>query len=176
MRSMVELLNQSPSDHGRNSGPRYSIERPMPAQGFTAVNGLDGRPPAISESSMDLSTESSNRPNNNVPSAEPVRESMPPSRQTSMRNDSVLCPEPAIKLSPDTAKRKRLMTENVEYSHRDSPATAVALSPKRRMTETRNSFHSNTPTGSTLNLLNTHVSIEHNIRYFAVTPRKTSHC
>jgi hypothetical protein len=164
MRSMVELLNRSPSDHERHSGPRYSIERPMPAQGFTAVNGLDGRPPAISEPLMNPSMESCNRPNDNAPSAGPVRESMPPSRQTSMRNDSVLCPEPAIKLSPDTAKRKRLMTENAEYSHRDSSTSAVALSPKRRMTETRNSFHSNTPTGSTLNLLNTHVSIEHNTR------------
>ena len=83
------------------------------------------------------------------------------SRQPSMRNDSVLCSDPAIKLSPDTAKRKRLMIDNIEPTHRDSPASAVALSPKRRMTDTRNSFHSNNPSGSTLSLLNTHVSIEH---------------
>lgn len=161
MRSMVELLNRSPADHERNSGPQYSIEKAMPAQGFTAVNGSDRRQSAASsEAPMESSTESHFRPNSNAPSADPSRIDTQPSRHSSTRNDSVLCADPAIKLSPDTAKRKRLMTDNVEHSHRDSPASAAALSPKRRMTEARNSFHSNAPTGSTLKLLNSHVSIE----------------
>jgi hypothetical protein len=53
-----------------------------------------------------------------------------------------------------------LMTDNVEHSRRESPTSAVALSPKRRMTDSRNSFHSHTPSAPTLNLLTTHVSIE----------------
>jgi hypothetical protein len=169
---MVELLNRSPADHERNSRRRYSIEKAMPAQGFTAVNGLDPRQPASSsEGLMDPSNEPHLRANANGTSAEPNRMDLQPSRQTSTRNDSVLCPDPAIKLSPETAKRKRLMTDNIEHSHRESPTSAVALSPKRRMTDSRNSFHSHTPSGSTLNLLTTHVSIE-NTRYLLTRSRR----
>ena len=158
MRSMVELLNRSPADHERISGRRYSIEKAMPAQGFTAVNGSDPRQSAVVSEAL---TEPSNEPHlmsnaNGIP-AEPNSMDTQPSRQTSTRNDSVLCPDPAIKLSPETAKRKRLMTDNMEHSHRESPTSAVALSPKRRMTDSRNSFHSHTPS---LSLLNKHVSIE----------------
>ena len=158
MRSMVELLNRSPADHERISGCRYSIEKAMPAQGFTAVNGSDPRQSAaVSEALMEPSNEPHLRSNANGISAEPNSMDTQPSRQTATRNDSVLCPDPAIKLSPETAKRKRLMTDNMEHSHRESPTSAVALSPKRRMTDSRNSFHSHTPS---LSLLNTHVSIE----------------
>ena len=158
MRSMVELLNRSPADHERNSGRHYSIEKIMPAQGFTAVNGSDPRLlVAPSDALMEPSNEPHLRSNANGTSGEPTRMDIQPSRQTSTRNDSVLCPDPAIKLSPETAKRKRLMTDNMEHSHRESPTSAMALSPKRRMTDSRNSFHSHTPS---LSLLNTHVSIE----------------
>lgn len=158
---MVELLNRSPADHERLSGRRYSIERVMPAQGFTAVNGSDPRQfAAPSDALMEQSNEPHSRSHVNGTSAEPNRMDIQPPRQASTRNDSVLCPDPAIKLSPETAKRKRLMTDNIEHSHRESPTSAVALSPKRRMTDSRNSFHSHTPSGPTLNLLTTHVSIE----------------
>lgn len=158
MRSMVELLNRSPADHERISGRRYSIEKAMPAQGFTAVNGSDPRQSAaVSEALMEPSLEPHLRSNANGISAEPNSMDTQPSRQTATRNDSVLCQDPAIKLSPETAKRKRTMTDNMEHSHRESPTSAVALSPKRRMTDSRNSFHSHTPS---LSLLNTHVSIE----------------
>ena len=161
MRSMVELLNRSPADHERNSGRHYSIEKIMPAQGFTAVNGSD---PRLLTASSDALVEPSNEPhlrsNANGTSGEPNRMDFQSSRQTSTRNDSVLCPDPAIKLSPETAKRKRMMTDNIEHSHRESPTSAVAMSPKRRMTDSRNSFHSHNPSGSALSLLNTHVTIE----------------
>ena len=158
---MVELLNRPPADHERNSGRRYSIERAMPAQGFTAVNGSDPRQPTVSSEAL---TEPSNEPylrsNHNGTSGQPNVMEVQPSRQTTTRNDSVLCSDPAIKLSPETAKRKRLMADNIEHSRRESPTSAVALSPKRRMTDARNSFHSHTPSGPTLSFLNTHVSIE----------------
>lgn len=166
MRSVVELLNRSPAEHDLHYGPKSSTERTMSGQGFTAVNGLDRNQSGASpEAIKDASTESLIRSNPPAQPEELSRGQFRPCRQTSIRNDSVLCQDPAIKLSPDTAKRKRSMMENPEELHRDSPpSSALAQSPKRRMTESRNSFHSNNPDGSTLSLLNTHVSIEPSTR------------
>lgn len=162
MRSMVELLNRSPAEHEHSSGPRYSIvEGAMSAQGFTAVNGLDRRQPALpSESTHKQTTES--QPNNNQVAMviQHGQENTQPLRQPSMRTDSVLCSEPPIKESPDTAKRKRLIADTTDEPTRNPSLSGEALSPKRRMTDAGPRVHSHTPSEPTLSLLNTRVSIE----------------
>lgn len=169
MRSVVELLNRSPAEHDLHYGPKSTTERTMSGQGFTAVNGLDRRQSGMSSEAVnESSTEPVLRPNSNARTEESSRGESQLCRQTTTRNDSVLYQDPAIKLSPDTAKRKRSMMDNPEDLRRDSPPSMVAQSPKRRMTESRNSFHSNKPDGSTLSLLNTHVSIEPGPRYVHV--------
>jgi hypothetical protein len=74
----------------------------------------------------------------------------------------VLCPEPAIsiKQSPETAKRKRLITETIERPYRETSTLAGAPSPKRRMTDTTNTYHSKTPEGAFMGLTNLHASID----------------
>jgi hypothetical protein len=160
MGSMVELLNRSPVEHGRYSAHKYSTDTKMAAQGFTAVNGLD-RSESIPEATSNQSTTSHARTDSAaaMSTAQP-REDVQSSRYSSTRNDSVLCPEPAIKQSPETAKRKRLITETIEHPYRDTSTLAGALSPKRRMTDTTNIYHSKTPEGTLIGLPNLHVSID----------------
>jgi hypothetical protein len=160
MGSMVELLNRSPVEHGRYSAHKYSTDTKMAAQGFTAVNGLD-RSESIPEATSNQFTTSHARTDSAaaMSTAQP-REDVQSSRYSSTRNDSVLCPEPAIKQSPETAKRKRLITETIEHPYRDTSTLAGALSPKRRMTDTTNIYHSKTPEGTLIGLPNLHVSID----------------
>lgn len=132
----------------------------MSAQRLTSVNGLDRRNhTTLSKAIPGQSAKSPRRSDPNATSANPTGE-VQPSRQASTRNDSVLCTEPAIKLSSDPARPKRLMADTVEQSHRDSGASAGALSPKRRMLDSRNEIRSHAFDGATLDLLNTHVSVE----------------
>jgi hypothetical protein len=161
MRSMVELLNRPPADHERDSGSQHPIGKAMPAQGCTAVNEMNpGQSAAPFEVLMEPSSKPHLRSNANCTFAEPNGIDIQPSSQTFTRNDSISCPDPAIELSPETAKRKRLMNDNIEHSHRGRLSSAVALSSKRHMTKSTNSFHSHNLNVSTLNVLNTHVSIE----------------
>jgi hypothetical protein len=164
MGSMVELLNRSPVEHGRHSAHKYSIETKMAAQGFTAVNGLDRSEP-IPETTSNHSTTSHARTDSAAAmSTAPPREDVQTSRYSSSRNDSVLCPEPAIniniKQSPETAKRKRLITETIERPYRETSTLAGALSPKRRMTDTTNNYHSKTPEGALMGLTNSHSLVD----------------
>ena len=161
MGSMVELLNRSPVEHGRYSAHnKYSIETKMAAQGFTAVNGLD-RSESITEGTPNHSTTSRARTDSAAAiSTAPPREDVQTSRYSSARNDSVLCPEPAIKQSPETAKRKRLITETIERPYRETSTSAGALSPKRRMTDTTNRYHSKTPERALMILTNSHASMD----------------
>lgn len=163
MGSMVELLNRLPVEHGRPPAPKYSIETAMAAQGFTAVNGLDRREqiPEATSNRPDQSTTSHARTDSAAAmSTATAREDDSTSRYSSIRNDSVLCPEPAIKQSPETAKRKRLITETIEHPYRDTSTLAGALSPKRRMTDSANKYHSSTPEGMIMGFPNSHASIE----------------
>jgi len=160
MGSMVELLNRSPAEHGL-SAPKYSLEANMAAQGFTAVNGLDRResfPEAVANQSNQSTTSHARTDSAAAMSTAPAREDVQTSRHSSIRNDSVLCPEPAIKQSPETAKRKRLVTETIEQPYRDTSTLAGAHSPKRRMTDTSNKYYSKTPEGMGLPI--SHASID----------------
>jgi len=161
MGSMVELLNRSPVEHGPFSAPKHSVETKMAAQGFTAVNGLDRResiPEAASNQSSQSITSHARIDSAAAMSTAPAREDVQTSNHPSVRNDSVLCPEPAIKQSPESAKRKRVVTETIEHPYMDTSTRAGALSPKRRMTDTSNNYHSQTPEGMSLPI--SHASID----------------
>jgi len=160
---MVELLNRSPVEHGRHSAHEYPIDTKMAAQGFTAVNGLDRRdsnPEATSNQPSHSTTSHTRTDSAAALSTAPPREDVQSSRYSSARNDSVLCPEPVIKQSPESAKRKRLITETIEQPSGDNSTFAGALSPKRRMIETNNQYHTKTSEGTLMGLRNSHASID----------------
>lgn len=164
MGSVVELLNRSPAEHERTSGPKYPIEAAMSSQRSKSIDGLYRRNNTTpTEVILGQLAEPPPRSDSNTTSANLTGE-VQPSRQTSARNGSGLCLQSVVRLIPDTTKRKRLRVDMVEQSHRDSFASAGALSPEKRTSDSIYNFHLDASDGTNLGLLNTYVSIVLNKR------------
>lgn len=113
----------------------------MPVHGFTAVNGLDQNQ---AQGAMSGPTTEPSTSSQVAHKSDGVRDGEQTARPSESRNDSVICPEPSFKQSPETAKRKRSIADTIEQpSNENFPTTSLPC--KRRMTDTDAIVHSMTP-------------------------------
>lgn len=136
MREEVQVVEESPVDHGQSIHRVLLREGETPGSGFTAVNGdlhrlnttfrpeehvrQGAQEPARTDSTMGYRDMAQNRQQHSWRSAD--------------RNDSVHVSETGVKSSPGSMKRKRSQ-EPADDAQRSHPIVTGRESPKRRHTD-----------------------------------------